>query len=185
MRKADIVILVLAVLAATATLVGALSGDRWTDERVVRFEWRTDTPLAAQGPDAVPASGLRYNWTAPANSTAATFTVDLAFSGQAVRGGTATVSLRVTSPDGTVHPPVTQAWAIGQGSTSAQTQVNATIEWARVPGAQRDTTSNAHGLQWDRPIEIQITVQPPSDVPLASYSFEATAAGVMTTYWAA
>lgn len=184
MRQADIGILVLAVLAATATLVGALSGDRWTDERTVRFATAQaqlqPTDLAAAG-----GGGASFNWTLPANATAASVVVSLYFDGQAIRGGSATVTLRFTAPDGEALPPLTSAWPIPQGSTSAQTQVNATATWHDVPRTRRDTTSSASGVAWDQPLALHVSVQAPPDVPLASYSFTAGVTGQATTYRAA
>ena len=181
MRKADIAILVLAILAATATLVGALSGDRWTDERVVRF---ATTSVALEPSDLQPVggAGTTFNWTMPANATSAAVVVSLYYEGQAIRGGSATVTLRFTGPDGQARPALTTSWAIPQGATTAETQVNATAAWMEVPRTQRDTTSSGAGVWWSEPLEIHVVVQPPSDVPLASYSFTAGVTGHVTTY---
>lgn len=183
-RKSDLVVLVLAILALTATLVGALSGDRWTDERTVRFAQGTAT-LPAQGPEDLVASSAEFNWTLPANATAGTFVVDLEFSGQAIRGGTATVTLRVTGPDGKALTPTTTPWAIPQGATTATLQVNGTFAWAEAPDKLRDTSSSSHGLAWASPVILQVVVQAPGDLPLASYSFSAAAQGSVATYAAA
>jgi hypothetical protein len=181
MRKADIVLIVLAVLAVWATLAGALGGDRWTDERTVRFA-TAQSQLAAAGPTEVPGGGVLLNWTMPVNATSASFVVDLAFSGQAIRGGGAIVTLRVTSPDGQGHPPLTQSWTIPQGSTSGSLQLNTTVSWMETPRTLRDTTSSAHGVHWMAPLILQVVVEPPSDLPLASYSFTATATGTVASY---
>jgi hypothetical protein len=180
-RKSDLVVLVLAVLAVTATLVGALSGDRWTDERTVRFA-AGSADLPAQGPEDLVASQVDFNWTLPANATSGRFVVDLEFTGQAIRGGAATVTLRVTGPDGKALAPQTASWSIPQGATSSALQVNGTFAWAEAPGTLRDTTSSAHGLSWSRPVVLQVVVQAPGDLPLASYSFSATAQGTVSTY---
>jgi hypothetical protein len=182
MRKADVVLVALGVLALGATLVGALSGDRWTDERTVRFAAQEE-PLAAQGPVPAGGAGARLNWSAPANATSATFLVSLTFDGQAVRGGNAIATVRVTGPDGRQLPPVTQAWAIPQGATSGQLEMNATAVWRETPDSLRDTRSGAHGIAWSGPIEVLVTVERPAgDVPLATYSFEATVQGTAATY---
>ena len=181
MRQADIVILVLAVLAATATLVGALSGDRWTDERTVRFATQQQ-PLQPADLQAAGGAGATFNWTLPANATSADVIVNLYFQGQAVRGGPATVTLRFTGPDGKAQAPITSSWAIPQGATSAETQVNATAVWHDVPSTHRDTTSGAAGVWWSEPLVLQVTIQPPPDLPLATYGFQAGATGQVTTY---
>lgn len=181
LRQADIVILVLGVLAATATLVGALSGDRWTDERTVRF---TTSASALEPGGLAPANGAgtTFNWTVPANATSASVVARLYFQGQAVTGGSATVSLRFTGPDGKAQPPITSSWAIPQGATSAETQVNATATWLEVPAAHRDTTSSAAGRRWAEPLRLQVLVDKPSDVPLSSYAFTAGVTGEVTSY---
>ena len=183
MRQADIVIVVLAVLAGTATLVGAMSGDRWTDERLVRFETGAQA-LAPTDLADVGRSGHTFTWELPANASSAAVLVNLYFEGQAVQGGSATVTLRFTGPDGEVQAPITSTWAIPQGATSAETQVNGTAAWIEVPRTQRDTTSSAHGVAWDAPLQLQVVVQPPSDLPLATYGFTAGVTGQVTTYHA-
>lgn len=182
-RKSDVVVAVLAVLAVVATAVGGLSGDRWTDERTLRFASH-EQPLPPVGAPATSGGGL-LNWTVPDNATSANVTVTVAFSGQAVRGGTATVSLRLTAPDGTVQPPVTAAFPIPQGATSAQVVLNASAFWDSQPNALRDTTSGGHARPWDRPLEALVVVQPPSDLPVARYSFTASGTGTVAYYTAA
>lgn len=184
MRKADIVLIVLAVLAVWATLAGALGGDRWTDERTVRFT-TSEAPLGPVGPASADGGGARLNWTLPANATSAELVVLVTFEGQAVRGGMATVTLRITGPDGKALPAVTQAWAIPQGATTASVELNTTALWREVPETLRDTTSSTHGVTWTRPLELLVLVEPPADVPLASYSFSAGARATATTYAAA
>lgn len=181
MRKADIVLIVLAALAIWATLAGALGGDRWTDERTVRFA-TTEVLLGSVGPAPADGAGAHLNWTVPVNSTSATFVVLLTFEGQAVTGGNAIISLRVTTPDGKVQPAITQTWAIPQGATTGSIEVNATATWHDVPATLRDTTSSAHGVMWGRPLELLVVVEAPSDLPLASYSFAAGARASATTY---
>jgi hypothetical protein len=182
-RKSDVVLAVLALLALAATAVGGLSGDRWTDERTLRFAAHT-APLPPAGAPASAGGGL-LNWTVPHNATSANLTVTVAFSGQAVRGGTATVSLRITAPDGTAEPPVTQAWAIPQGATSAQVVVNASSAWTLMPTTLRDTQSGGHALEWSQPLQVLVVVQPPNDLPVARYSFTASGVGTVAYYTAA
>ncbi len=183
MRRSSLALVVLGVLVALAVMVGGLSGDRWTDERTVSFATSTSA-LQPSDLDSADGAGASFNWTMPRNATSADVVVHLYYTGQAVRGGTATVSLRFTTPDGKPLPPVTRAWAIPQGATTAETEVNATAVWAEVPHTLRDTTSSTHGVWWLQPLVLQVTVGPPSDVPLASYSFQASATGTVDTYHA-
>jgi hypothetical protein len=182
-RKSDVAVAALAVLAAAATAVGGLSGDRWTEERTLRFAEHAQ-PLPPAGAPAGPGGGL-LDWTVPENATSASVDVTVAFSGQAARGGAATVTLRVTAPDGTVRPDVTRAFPIPQGATSAQVALNASVEWAQAPGDLRDTRSGGHALQWTRPLEVLVLVQGPSDLPVARYSYTASGTGTVAYYAAA
>jgi hypothetical protein len=184
MRKADLVLAILVVAAVAATAVGGLSGDRWTDERTLRFSSQEEA-LPSQGSMPAGGAGARFNWTVPDNATAANLTLSLTSSGQAIRGGTATVSVRVVTPDGKSQPPVTQSWTIAQGSTSGQTVVNVTVAWAETPDRLRDTTDQGHSLAWDRPLEVLVTVDRPADLPLAQFTTAATASGTLTVYRAA
>jgi hypothetical protein len=184
MRKADLVLAILAVAALAATAVGGLSGDRWTDERTLHFSSHEQS-LPEQGPTPASGAGARFNWTAPDNATATNLTIALSYSGQAIRGGTATVSVRVTTPDGQGQPPVTQSWTIAQGSTSGQITVNLTAVWAEAPLKLRDTTSEGHSFVWDRPLEVLVTVDRPADLPLAQFTATATASGTVWVFQAA
>lgn len=180
-RKADLVLAILVVAAVAATAVGGLSGDRWTDERTLRFSSHEEA-LPSQGPTPAGGAGARFNWTVPDNATAANLTIALTFSGQSIRGGTATVSVRVTTPDGKGQPPVTQSWTIAQGSTSGQTVVNVTAMWAPSPTKLRDTTDQGHSLVWDQPLEVLVTVDRPADLPLAQFAATATASGTLLVF---
>jgi hypothetical protein len=183
MRKADIVLAVLAVAAVAATAVGGFSGDRWTGERTLHFTSH-DEGLAEQGPSPATGAGARFNWTMPDNATSANLTVDLSFSGQAIRGGSATVSVRITTPDGESHP-VTASWAIPQGATTAEKTVTANVTWDVLPTTLRDTTDSGHARPWTRPLEVVVVVERPADVPLAQYAFTATASGSVAVFVAA
>jgi hypothetical protein len=180
MRKADVGLAVLVVLAVAATAVGGLSGDRWTGERTLHFASH-EQPLAPSALESVGA-GAHFNWTLPDNATAANLTVSLYFDGQAMRGGSATVSVRITAPTGEGEPPVTLAWAIPQGATTAETTVTAASWWAEAPAALRDTTDEGHARAWSEPLKVVVTVEPPSDLPLAQYSFTAQVSGTVTVF---
>ena len=181
MRKADVVLAVLVVLAVAATAVGGLSGDRWTQERTLHFASHAQ-PLAPSGLEPAGGAGARFNWTLPDNATSANLTVSLYFSGQAVRGGSATVSVRVTAPTGEGQPPVTSSWTIAQGATGAETTLMVNATWAWMPGTMRDTTDEGHARVWDRPLEVLVLVEPPSDLPLAQYSFTAQVSGTVLAF---
>lgn len=184
MRKADVVLAVLAVAAVAATAVTGLSGDRWTGERTYRFESQQGLLPPSE---LLPAggAGAHFNWTLPDNSTSANLAVTLYFNGQAFRGGNAIVSVRITGPDGRNAPPVTRSWTIPQGSTAEQATVNATVSWDSMPETLRDTSASGHSRTWTTPLQVAVTVEPPSDVPLASYDFTATVSGSITVYRAA
>lgn len=180
-RKSDLVLGLLALAAIAATAVGALSGDRWTEERTLRFATSEQTLPPSE---LVPAGGggARFNWTMPDNATAANLTISLYFEGQALRGGNAIVSVRVTMPDGRDAPPVVASWTIPQGATSAQTSVNASAVWDQMPAELRDTTEAGHGTTWSRPLEVLALVERPSDLPLAQYAFTAQVSGTLQVY---
>ncbi|HUR24971.1 MAG TPA: hypothetical protein VM327_03025 [Candidatus Thermoplasmatota archaeon] len=181
MRKADLVLASLVVLALAATAVGGLSGDRWTGERTLTFTSHSEDLPASETMAAGPG-GARFNWTLPDNATEANLTVSLHFSGQALRGGSATVSVRVTAPTGNGQPPATSSWTIPQGATEADTTLTVEAAWARTPGRLRDTTARGHGLTWTMPLEVVVLVEQPSDLPLAQYAFTAQVSGTVTVF---
>jgi hypothetical protein len=181
MRKADIVLAVLAAAAVVATAVAELSGDRWTEERTLRFTSQAQ-PLSPSALAPAGGAGASFNWTVPDNATSANLTVSLYFEGQALRGGSATVSVRVTTPSGDSEPPVTQAWVIPQGATSLEMTLNATAMWDEMPASFRDTTAAGHGRSWSRPLVVAIVVERPSDLPLAQYGFTAQVSGTVSVF---
>ena len=127
-------------------------------------------------------AGARFNWTVPDNATSANLTLTLYYSGQAFRGGNAIVSVRITTPDGNNAPPLTQSWAIPQGSTGEEMTLNASAVWARLPETLRDTSADGHARIWAKPLVVWVTVEQPSDVPLANYDFTATVSGFLTVF---
>ena len=180
-RKSDVVLAILAVLAVAATAVGGLSGDRWTGERTLRFASHSQSlPPSELAPAG--GGGASFNWTLPANATSANLTVSLYYNGQAVRGGSATVTVRVTPPTGKGDPPVTTSWTIAQGATSAETTLTVESTWDEMPSKLRDTTDQGHSRAWTEPLEVVVTVEPPSDLPLAQYSFTAQVSGPVTVF---
>ncbi|MHB1260983.1 MAG: hypothetical protein ACYC2H_04625 [Thermoplasmatota archaeon] len=184
MRKADLVLAVLAVVAVAATAVAGLSGDRWTGERTYRFESHQESlPPSELSPAG--GAGARFNWTVPDNATSANLTITLYYNGQAFRGGNAIVSVRITTPDGENQPPVTQSWVIPQGSTGEEMTLNASAVWDHMPRTLRDTSGHSHARTWTKPLVVLVTVEQPSDVPLANYEFTASVSGSVTVFRAA
>lgn len=181
MRKADVVLAVLVVLAVVATAVGGLGGDRWTNERTLRFASHAETlPPSALEPAG--GAGASFNWTMPDNATSANLTVSLYFTGQAVRGGSATVTVRITAPTGKGEPPVTSSWTIPQGATSGETTLTVEAFWDEMPAELRDTTDEGHGRTWPEPLEVLVLVERPADLPLAQYAFTAQASGTIRVF---
>lgn len=182
MRKADVVLAVLVAVALAATAVAAWRGDSWAGERTLQFSSHAE-PLATLGPSAATGAGASFNWTVPDNATAANLTIQVTFAGQGVRGGFATVSVRITMPDGRDAAPVTKAMPIAQGGTSGSLALGENVTWSQAPRALRDTTTVGHGLHWQEPLRVTVTVEPPAgDVPLARYGFTATVSGSTTVY---
>jgi hypothetical protein len=185
MRKADLVLALLVVLAVVATVVAGLRGDSWTDERTLKFASHSQE-LAAQGPSPAGGAGASFNWTLPDNATAANLTVKVIFSGQAVRGGTATVSVRLVLPDGTSPAPITKPMPIGQGATSGDLTLNTEAMWDETPDHLRDTTDAGHSHTWSSPLRVSVTVEaPPGDLPAARYGFTAQVSGTLDVFRAA
>lgn len=182
MRKADAVLTALALVAVAATAAGAWRGASWTDERTLHFASHAE-PLAAGAPTPATGAGAFFNWTVPDNSTAANLTVKVTFTGQALRGGVATVSLRLATPDGASQPPATKPLPIGQGATSAGLTVPLNATWEAMPSELRDTTDLGHGRSWPHALSLSVTVEaPPGDLPLARYGFQASVEGTVLVY---
>lgn len=183
MHKADLVLGVLAVLALVLTGVAVAKSDDWTGERSYTYA-SAAVPLASQGPTGVGSVPTRFEWPAPINATGMRVNVTIAFSGQAVQGGSAIVRVAGIAPDGTQLPVQTRSLAIGQGATSAELVFDYAASWMDVPGRVRDTQQPpAQG--WDKPLVVTVTVDRPGDLPAASYAFTATLVGESDRYTAA
>lgn len=180
MAKPDLVVFALAALAVVATTVGALKSNDWTDERTYRFEAAL-APVPGQEPQAAGSAPARFEVPAPDNATALTATIDVAFTGQALQGGTAVVRVGGTAPDGTPLPTVTRAFAVDQGATSASLSIPYNATWSEVPGSVRDT-QRPDGQAWAQPLVVLVTVERPSDAPVANYAFTTSLAGTFATY---
>lgn len=180
MAKPDLVLLALAAVAVVATTVGALKSDDWTGERTYRFG-ETQQPLPPQEAQPAGSAPARFEVPVPPNGTGLRATVQVDFTGQAVQGGTAVVRIGGTGPDGKPLPTLTRTLAIEQGATSGGASFAYNATWLDVPGAVRDTRVPA-GTAWERPLVLLVTVERPSDAPLAGYAFTAGLAGSFTRY---
>jgi hypothetical protein len=174
-HKADIVLVVLAMVALGVTGLGAAKSDDWTGERTYTFSAGT-SELAAQGPTPVGSSPTRFEWPAPTNATSLVLNVTVSFTGQAVRGGSAVLRVTGIAPDGTSLPVQTRGLTIGQGATSASVSFDYEARWMEQPTKVRDTQAPMAQV-WSDPIVVLVTVERPGDLPAASYAFTATLAG--------
>lgn len=177
--KAIVVVAGLAVAALLVTALGVAKSDDWSGERTYRFD-ATMQDLASQGPLAAGAAPAKFTWEAPSNATAANYTIVVAFSGQAVQGGSAVVRAKATAPDGQTTS-TTGTLAIPQGATSGELTLQLTFVWHDLPGKVRDTRQ-PDGLDWEAPLALEVTVERPSDLPVANYAFTATASGVASSF---
>lgn len=180
MHKADVALVALAVLALVLTGVGVAKSDAWTGERTYRYG-SASSPLAAQGPTATGSTPTRFAWDAPVNATGLALNVTIAFSGQAVQGGSATVRVSGVAPDGSQLPVQTRSLPIAAGATSSTLSFDYGATWLQEPSKVRDTQAPA-ARAWDKPIVVLVSVQPPSDLPAASYAFTAALSGEATSY---
>lgn len=179
-RKVDVVLVALGVVVAVATAVGVAKSDDWTGERTYTFT-ATEVALPAQGPVPAGSAPARFEWPAPANATGATLEVRVSATGQAVRGGVAIIRVGGVAPDGTNLPPETHTMAIGQGSTANDIGFSYNVTWAEAPDRVRDTQVPG-ARAWDGPLVVTVTVERPSDLPAATYSFTAAANGTFAAY---
>lgn len=162
---------VLAALALVATGVAVAKSNDWTGERRYRFT-ATTIELEAQSMPAGSAPA-RFEWIAPANATGVHVNATISFAGQAVQGGSAVIRIRIVAPDGTNLPSVTRALAIGAGQSSASITIDHAADWAPIPESVRDNRQPM-GYVWTGPLQIFVTVDPPADLPVASYAFTAS-----------
>lgn len=179
MRKADAVLLVLAAVVTVVTLAGVVASDSWTDERRFRFEASTQ-PLEPQTMPAATAPA-RFEWPAPDNATAAVLNVTITFAGQAVQGGSATVRVSGTAPDGTPLPVKTVALPVAAGATAATIDIPYNATWLALPDDVTDTREPP-ATRWDAPFVLLVSVDSPSDLPVASYAYTASATGAFVVY---
>ena len=180
MRKADVVLVALGVVAAVATATGYAKSDDWTGERTYTFT-ATDVAVPAQGPVPAGSAPARFEWPTPANATGAALEIRVSATGQAVRGGVAIIRVSGVAPDGTNLAPETHTMTIAQGSTSNEIGFTFNATWAETPGRVRDT-QEPEGMAWEKPLVVTVTVERPSDLPAATYAFTASANGTFAAY---
>lgn len=184
-QRVDVVLVLLAAVAVFATAAGALSSDKLSGEHMVRYDAVTGD-LAAQGPANAGGSGARFNWTVPDNATSARLNVTVSFTGQSVQGGSSTVTVRVTMPDGRPSSSTTSLQIPAGSSSPVSVTLDVPVSWAPFPSDVREgKDGGAATLHWPMPLEIVVVASRPSDVPLANYMFMATAAGTVESYRAA
>lgn len=180
MRKADVVVVVLAVAVVLVTLTGVAASDRWTGERTFGFA-AGEEPAPPQGPAPAGPAPARFEWPAPDNATAIALNVTITFTGQALQGGQATIRIGGTAPDGSNLPASIMTLAIPQGATSSSVDLPYAAAWLEMPDDVRDTRTPppAH---WAAPLVITVSVDAPGDAPIATYAFTAQAVGVFVVY---
>lgn len=185
MQRSNLILAGLAAAVVVAAVIGMAGSARWTGEHRVSFT-TTESDLVAQGPLDAGGAGAVFEWLVPANATEAELQVAVVFSGQAVQGGSSTVSVRVTAPDGRTMPDTVAAMAIPPGATSAALVLSVPAHWLDVPEPVRDTGgAQPAGTHWMQPLRVLVVASQPSDLPVASYGFEASIVGTITTYMAA
>lgn len=181
-QRAALVVLGLAVAVVVAVAIGFAGSDSWTGE--TSFDVREQTAsLGDQGPTDAGGAGARFEWLLPDNATRVALQVAVAFNGQAVQGGSATVLVRVTMPDGRVAPDTVAALAIPAGATTAALVLDINATWLDAPSEKRDVAGNEPApVVWSAPLVATVVTSPPSDLPLATYGFTAAVGGVVSTY---
>jgi hypothetical protein len=177
-RKVDVVLVALGVVAAVATTVAIAKSDDWTGERTYTFSSSSDTVLPDQGPIPAGSAPARFEWVVPDNATGILATIAVNYQAQAVQGGQAIVRISGTAPDGSSLPVVT--WTLPVSGTSGTQAQAYNASWQETPRDVRDTRQ-PDGMHWEGPLVVLVTVERPADVPLASYSFTAQAGGRFVT----
>ncbi len=172
------VLAVLIVAALAATGAGVAKSDDWTGERTFTYG-SASVPLESQGPMPAAAAPARFEWAAPDDATGVRLEFVVDFAGQAIQGGSATIRVSGTAPDGTQLPVQTRSLPVAQGATSAQAGFAYNATWLEEPGHVRDTQEPAP-RHWQRPLVVLVSVERPGDLPAATYAFSASAAGAFT-----
>lgn len=187
MQTVDWIIASVGVAAIVATTLGVVFFEELVGEQDIIFE-ETDSTLAAGTADVTQPQA--FTWDARNNATAASFEVSVTFSGQTLAGGSATVSIQVTYPDGTTQTQ-TETLTLGQNAQSATGTW--TVPVTRFLALPEDTVATPDDdfdatHEWANGYEVAITVtgpsnpgaMPPSQLSAPSYS--ATVSGTETHY---
>ncbi len=182
MRTSNRVLLLLGLLVVGLT-AAALAYMESQDDRAAYTFVTSEAPLGESSADGVGEGGARLNWTLPANATEAVIGLLVTFTGQAFTGGSATVQVQVVGPDGVGGPVQRIAFPIGQGATSGEVNATLGLRWLEVP---QNTTADPDGFDrsvaWTEPLSLLVVVQPPGDLPAASYDFSARASATALVY---
>lgn len=183
MGKGDTVIAAVGIGILVAAAVAILWTQEFAGLEDVRFESNT-TALATMGPTTLEGPDLAFEWHGlPDNATAANVTVEVVFDGQAFAGGGAVIQAVLHAPDGQVRQTRTATLTIPAGGTDASTTLTLDVAWAAVPDDVRIQPDRLDAtLTWDAPLVLALVVEPPNDLPLATYGFAASATGTVTHY---
>lgn len=182
MKRVDAALAALGVVAAVVLVVAFLEGDAWAGVESIRYDVHEE-PLTQQGPLAAGGGGALFAWTAPNNATGANFTVYVEFRGSALEGGAATVSIEIIAPDGSRVGPEIHAFPIAQQSSMARANFTLDSVWMETPPTVTDEPeAHEDTTIWQEHLKVRVAVSPPSDLPLASYTFYATVAGAIDSY---
>ncbi len=182
MEKVDIAIGVVGLVALLVTGLGvALYDDGQTAYSVVM----TETDLGTMGPEAAAAAGTDFTFDAPNNTVGATFTVDVAASGQLVNPqGQVTVTIVLEGPDGSSTELVdTFTFSAGGASFTITNEA----PWAETPADFEGDADDVESMQvhWDEPITVSVYVDGPGASPLplpSDDTYTATVSGTAHTY---
>ncbi len=183
MQTVDIVIGALGFVAVAATVLGVVFYDEIAGDRDIIFP--EEAVALEQDTETVSAGSADFEFVLPENATKAELDIEVVFSGQAIQGGTATIEVVVTGPDGSTSAPVTQTMTIGPGATSATTTFPVEYRWADPPNATTGdpATYDQDVLTWAEPLKVTVTVDGPGEVlPVAEYNFDAVVGGDVLAY---
>lgn len=185
METVDWIIATVGVVAIAATTLGVVFYEDLAGEQDVLFSETTNDLADAT---ANVNSAQMISWDARDNATAASFDVQVDFSGQALQGGTASVRIDVRTPDGATVTQ-TEQLAIAAGATSASGSWSVPqIRFLALPAA---TTTQGEPFDathtWSTGYSVTITVTPPGGAAAfppagGAPSYTATVGGTETYF---
>lgn len=186
METVDWTIAGIGVVALVATVVGVVLYDDLAGDVDTTFTVAERDLGSLEGAVDSPAS---FQFLSGKNATAASFEVQIDFSGQAVQGGSATVNIEVTGPNDAMMTCTPSMTIAGQATSASETFTCALDAFTDVPA---DTTESnlPDAVTYSEGYTVRVSVTPPSDttVPVigagASYSFSATVTGTESYYHA-